>query len=164
MPPCLDIYVFSHGRDRETLNRFIGSYVDRAASEDRGDEELMILRSGAEPEEVNAWEWEPAKTLSHILDRGLERPRRAFIVYLRTTDERCDGATLGFTADDRVVFGLSMDDPHGEGRILETAKLILVELADIVAADRGLITWEEPPPITPTDAEQVRRALFSWTR
>jgi hypothetical protein len=43
MPPNLDIYVISHAQDRETIEHFLSAYVDRAASEDRGDEELMML-------------------------------------------------------------------------------------------------------------------------
>jgi hypothetical protein len=43
MPPHLDIYVISPARNRETIERFLRPYVDRAASEDRGDEELMML-------------------------------------------------------------------------------------------------------------------------
>ena len=163
MPPSLDIYVFSNGRDRATLNRFIDRYVDRPASEQRGDEELMILRVGAEPEDLNAWEWEPAKTLTHILNRALDHPRRAFVVYLRTCDSRCDGVALGFTSDDRVVLGLSVDDPLGDDRILDIARSILLELADGFEADAGLILAEEAPPITPSDMQRVARPVLTWS-
>jgi hypothetical protein len=43
MPPNLDVYVVSRAQDRETIERFLSTYVDRGASEDRGDEELMML-------------------------------------------------------------------------------------------------------------------------
>jgi hypothetical protein len=162
MPPCLDVYVFSDARDRETLGRFVELYVDRSASEDRGDEELMILRVGSEPEDPDAWEWEPARTLTHVLERALDRPPRAFTVYLDTSDARCDRAILAFTADDRVVFGLSVDDPLGEDARLQVAQSILLELAGSVFADEGLITCEEPPPITKLDRARVSRALFTW--
>ena len=50
MPPCLDVYVVAD-REREVIERFLDGYVDRTASEDRGDEELMLLVPGAVPDE-----------------------------------------------------------------------------------------------------------------
>ena len=43
MPPNLDVYVVSSARDHETIKRFLNAYVDRAASEERGDEELIMV-------------------------------------------------------------------------------------------------------------------------
>ncbi len=42
MPPNLDIYGLTKHRDAATIDKFLDAYVDRAASEDRGDEELML--------------------------------------------------------------------------------------------------------------------------
>jgi len=38
MPPTLKIYVASGHRNQYTIDRFINEWVDREASEDRGDE------------------------------------------------------------------------------------------------------------------------------
>lgn len=97
MPPNLDIYVISAARNRETIERFLDTYVNRAASENRGNEQLMILPLDATdtPRELAGWEWEPSATLSHIVDRGLDFPRRAFCVYLSARDTSLTGPTLG---------------------------------------------------------------------
>jgi len=86
MPPNLDVYVISHARDRETIETVPERVRDRAASENRGDEQLMILALDAvgQPSEGDNWDWEPSRNLTHIIERGLEHPRRAFSVYLKT--------------------------------------------------------------------------------
>ena len=80
MPPDLDIYGLTKHRDTATINRFLDTYVDRAKSWARGDEALMMeplpLTHPETGEEGAAWEstpfeWEPALTLSHIIERGL---------------------------------------------------------------------------------------------
>ena len=80
MPPCLDVYVVTHLRDLDTLNRFVQLYVDRQASDDRGDEQLMMLPLGAndEPKGSDQWDWEPARDFDHVMSRALDHPRRAF--------------------------------------------------------------------------------------
>ncbi|MEO6891198.1 MAG: hypothetical protein ABI324_19610, partial [Ktedonobacteraceae bacterium] len=80
MPPDLDIYGLTKNRDAITINRFLDTYVDRAASNDRGDEELLMepLLPTQPGTGFDAFESEPALTLSHIIDRGLAFPRRAF--------------------------------------------------------------------------------------
>jgi len=39
---ALDVYGLTRKRDATTLNRFLDAYVDRAAAEDRGNEELDL--------------------------------------------------------------------------------------------------------------------------
>jgi hypothetical protein len=70
MPLNLDIYVISPSRNRETIERFLSIYVDRAACEDRGEEELMMLTLDlpGRPSSGDDWGWEPSKSLTHIVD------------------------------------------------------------------------------------------------
>ena len=169
MPPSLDVYVLSKRRDRAIIERFLERWIDRTGSEDRHEEELMMLPLGTtEASEANvAWEWEPALTLTHAIERGLDRPSRAFVVYLKPRDSLVvDGVTLGFTADDCVVFGVSVDDPSGSDDRLALAKELLAALADEFQGESGYIAIEEPAPlfaatIPPRDASRV---LFSWAR
>jgi hypothetical protein len=149
MPPNLDIYVISPARNRETIERFLGAYVDRAASENRGDEELMMLAldSSGQPSNGDDWDWEPSKSLTHIVDRGLQFPRRAFSVYLKTLDASLAGAILAFDVDNQVIFGVSMDDEGAKAENLERAKTVLHEMAQMLGATRGFIGVEEPPPL-----------------
>ena len=50
-----------------------------------------------------AWEWEPAQTLSHCVERGVAYPRRAFRIYLKPKSSGIDRAILSFTRDDQLV-------------------------------------------------------------
>jgi len=149
MPPNLDIYVISPARNPETIERFLAAYVDRAASENRGDEELMMLAldSSGQPSTGDDWNWEPSKNLTHIVDRGLQFPRRAFSVSLKTLDASLAGAVLAFDVDNQVIFGVSMDDEGAKAENLERAKTVLHEMAQTLGATRGFIGVEEPPPL-----------------
>lgn len=149
MPPNLDIYVISPSRNRETIERFLGAYVDRVASEIRGDEELMMLAldSSGRPSAGDVWDWEPSKSLTHIIDRGLQFPRRAFSVHLKTLDTSLTGAILAFDVDNQVIFGVSIDDEGANAENLERAKTVFHEMAQTLGATRGFIGAEEPPPL-----------------
>src|SRR5215472_6267662 len=102
MPPNLDVYVVSPARNRETIERFLSAYVDRAASEDRGNEELMLvaLDPAGQSSSGDDWDSEPSRSLTHIIERGLQFPRRAFSAYLRTLENSLAGAILAFDVDD----------------------------------------------------------------
>jgi hypothetical protein len=163
MPPNLDVYVISRARDRETIERFLSTYVDRAASEERGDEELMILAldSSGQPSGVDDWEWEPSKSLTHIVERGLQFPRRAFSVELNTRDVALAGATLAFDTDNQVIFGISVDDEGASPENLEQAKILLHEMAQAFAGSHGYIGVEDPPPLRGA-SHAPTILLYSW--
>ena len=70
MPTSLDIYALTRQRNRPTVERFIASYVDREASDDRTGEELMMLALDAAPgaeERMDQVEWLPVASLADIL-------------------------------------------------------------------------------------------------
>ena len=178
MSGYLDVYVRSTHRDRETLRRFVDEYVDRAASEDRGDEQLMMLpldltrreralsaRTAGGDAVWDAWDWEPAATLDHILERALSEPRRAFFVYLTSSDGRyAGGINLGFTTDDRVIFGVSIEDDEGEDA-LSSARRAMAELAEVFSADEGFVGAEVVAPlIEGAFPRDITRVLATWTR
>jgi hypothetical protein len=161
MPPDLDIYVLSKSRDRDTLERFISTHVDKEVEENRGDEERMILPLGTakDPSERDRWDWEPAVTLSHILDRGLDYPRRAVTVYLKPQDEALDRIILAFTSDNQVVFGLSIDDADEKLENIDLAKRLLYDLAESFNGHLGVIASEEPPPLFEDKIQNIRQNL-----
>lgn len=148
MPPNLDIYCLTKHREADTINRFLEHYVDRARSENREDEELMIrkLDAPANSDREQDYEWKPALTLSHAVQRGLAFPRRSFNIYLQAKQQDMDHATLGFTMDDQLVLGLSMDDAEEKPENLERAKELLALLAEEYGCHRGIILVEQPPP------------------
>jgi hypothetical protein len=156
MPPSLDIYALTRHRDRATIERFLNEYVDRVAAEERGDEDLLLenpayftedwtgQRSGPIPE--TAWEWEPAYTLSHIIERGLDHPRRAFTVYLTAKAPDLDRIILAFTRDDQLVLGLAIDDEGAQPENEIKAKALLARLMEAYGCHAGLILVEHYPP------------------
>jgi hypothetical protein len=163
MPPDLNIYVVSNARNRETIERFLTVYVSLEESEDRGDEELMILPLNASDSqgELDTWEWEPSKTLTYIVERGLQYPRRAFTVSLKTLDSSFETATLAFTTDDRVIFGISLDDEGARPENLHRAKELMHEMARSYGAQNGFIGVEMPPTLTGKTGEQDM-LVYSW--
>jgi hypothetical protein len=166
MPPDLDIYVLSESRDRDTLERFVSTFVDIEASEMRCDEELMMIpfETSKNLSEPDQWDWEPAITLSHILSRGLDHPRRAFGVYLKPKDKALGGVTLAFTADNQVVFGLSIDDANERPENIDLAKRLLHSLAESFNGHLGTIAYEEPPPLWEREFENMNGQIYVWRK
>lgn len=148
----LDVYGLTANRDRPTIQAFLDAYVDQVASDDRGDEELL-LKSLTPPDAVtglDTWDSEPARSLTHIIERGLDYPRRAFTVYLESRREDVDRAILRFTTDDMLVLGLSVEDEGVEGATPESEERHAKDLLDEVMAHfhchMGTILLESPPP------------------
>lgn len=161
---ALDVYGLTRQRDAATLSRFLDEYVDRAANEDRGDEELELEPLDWRPEETKArWEWVPSLTLDHILELGLVYPRRAFIAYLKCLpacqEAGIERAILGFTRDDQLVLGLSVSTGEnmredeweaGEARAYE----LLAHFAEAYRCHFGLILLETAPPLSEAEFRQ----------
>lgn len=164
MPPNLDLYVISPARDRPTIERFLNTYVDRAASENRGNEELPMVALDPSGHSIGSddWEWEPSKTLTHIVERGLEYPRRAFSAYLTAQDTSLVGAILAFDVSNQVIFGLSMDDEGGKPENLERAMKLLHEMAERLAATHGFIGVEQEPPLRGKKEPPPTILVYSW--
>jgi len=148
MPPNLNIYCLTRRRDAETVNIFLDRYVDRPHSEDREGVALMVrkLDAPSDSDGVQDYEWEHAPTLTHAVQRGLDYPRRSFALYLKPKRPEIAGAVLGFTSDDQLVLGLSVDDESERPENLERAKELLSGLAEEFNGHHGLILVEEPPP------------------
>lgn len=144
MPPNLDIYGLTHHRDLATINDFIDNYVDRAASEDRGDGELMLDLLDGNPED--GYDSEPSISLTHIIERGLDQPPRAFANYLKAKNPDFDGSIICFTSDNLVIFSVSIDDEGAQPENFERAKQLLDEIARKYDCHLGLIGVEFPPP------------------
>ena len=166
MPPNLDVYVISPARNRETIECFLNAYVDRAASEDRGSEDLMLvaLDSSGQPSSGDDWDWEPSTSLTHIVERGLQLPRRAFSAYLKTLDASLAGAILAFDVDNQVIFGVSIDDEGAKAENLERAKVVLLDMAQAFGATHAFIAVEEPAPLRGRKESPPKILVYSWLR
>lgn len=158
---ALDVYGLTKHRDAATLNRFLDEYVDRAANADRGSEELLLEPLDARPGAME-WEVEPSLTLSHILERGLAYPRRAFTAYLSCLPAYrqvgIERVILGFTRDDQLAFGLSVSSEEWE--IDEAlAHELLAHLAEVYQCHIGLILLETPPPMSEAEFRRANETL-----
>src|SRR5260370_2898771 len=156
MPPSLEIYARTRDGGRVAIERFLNEYVDWVAAEERGDEDMLWENparlteewagqgSGRIPE--TAWEWEPAYTLSHIIERGLDHPRRAFTVYLTAKAPDLDRIILAFTRDDQLVLGLAIDDEGAQPENEIKAKALLARLMEAYGCHARLILVQNYPP------------------
>jgi hypothetical protein len=143
-----------------TIERFLDAVIDRATNEDRGDEELMLDPVGsAESAKLDRTEWEPAVTLSHAIQRGLDYPRRGFAVYLKAREPSFERVILRFTTDDQLILGLSIDDTGGHPQTEARAREVLSELVADYDCYLGAILSERAPPRD----ERAFRALESQT-
>lgn len=122
---------------------------------------MLALDSSGQPSSGDDWDWEPSKSLTHIVERGLQFPRRAFSAYLKTRDTSLTGATLAFDADNQVIFGVSMDDEGAKTENLERAKTLLHEMAQALGGSHGFIAVEEPPPLRGT-RHAPKMLVYSW--
>jgi hypothetical protein len=153
MASSLNVYGISKYRDEATIQHFLNEYVDRVASEDRSDEELMLLPldNPMESSRVEDFEWEPAQTLTYILKRGLQVPRRAFTVYLLSSKKDIDQVILSFTSDNQVIFGLSINDEEMSSKNEERSRKLLQTLIKHFKCHAGIVAVECPPPLNESD-------------
>ncbi|MCB9133889.1 MAG: hypothetical protein H6636_00585 [Anaerolineales bacterium] len=164
MPPLLDVYILTRERNIETLNQFLDLYVDREASMDRGDEELMILPRDCvtAPKEFDEWEWTPALNLKSMIWKGLDYPRRAFTIYLTPAYKNIERVIVAFTQDDQLILGVSIEDEEKSDANLELAKSFLHQLANNFNGIEGFIAWEEPPPILQAEFSSHSQNIYMW--
>lgn len=174
MPTYLDIYVLTRHRDAETIKRFLDEYVDESAHEDMGDEEIMMLPLGRKEwgkeylsrekhdnallydaeykEQYVRPDWEPAVSLSHVVQRGLDYPRRSFTVYLRPRERRIERVMLSFTVDDLLILGISIKSNQKNG---SQGRKLLKKLIEQYDCFLGMMAAEQAPP----SSEQEFRSL-----
>ncbi len=135
-------------RDLETINCFLDNYVDREVSEDRGNEKLMLVPLGYRKHPpryfLGEYERESALSLSHVIQRGLDYPRRSFSIYLKSKQTGIYLAILNFTVDDQLVIGFSIEDTADEERV----ELLVNNLVNEYKCHLGMGAVEEPPPIS----------------
>lgn len=151
MPPNLDIYVLTRRRDRGTIDRFLDTHVDRVASDVRPGAELCVLAFNAPPgaeDHLDPVEWVPISTMADVVELGLATPGRAFAHYMAPRDPAFAKAYIAFTRDDRLVLGVSIDDWNMDPRKQHEAERILNRLMSEFDGDHGLVTVEEPPPLS----------------
>ncbi len=150
---ALDVYGLTRRRDAATLNQFVDEYVDRVASANRGDEELILKPLDAQSA---GWERVPARSNDHILEVGLSYPRRAFVAYFTALSKHhqtgIERVIVGFTQDNQLALGLSVyggqsgDSKDDEDYHELRARMVLARIVETYDCHIGLILLESPPP------------------
>jgi hypothetical protein len=105
---------------------------------------ILPLRAIEEPGRLTDCDCEPARDLSRIIQRGLDKPPRAFTVGSKIRDRSLFDATLALTTGGRMILGLSTDDEGATPEKTTRAKLLLHELAAAYEGERGWIGVEMP--------------------
>ena len=163
MPAYVEVYGLTNERNSHTIESFLAEYIDRNQCEDRKNEDLMILkldRHDVPPgkDDSDDYEWEPATTLTHTIERGLDYPRRCFYVCYPSNHPDIDFAWLQFTTDDKLVLGLSIPQPSDP--VLRLSKSFLHHMQEHQHCHLGMITDETSPPY-PTNEEEFRQQMAS---
>jgi hypothetical protein len=159
MDETWNLYVMTRKRTRGVIDDFVGEFIDTDAAWHRPrDEQLMVAPldrpSLDDSATLDDYEWEPAISLGHIVDRGLDRPWRAFFVPgLPARDPELLTVTIGFTADGCLIAGL-------ETATLDSAIAWLQRLADRLDAEVGMIS-EYAPSVGLAEAEAAIEMGFS---
>lgn len=144
MPPHLDIYAMSQLKVEAVIQDFLREYIIYEENEDREDEEIMYI---ANPEEVIDYpESKLAVTLTNLIQKGMAIKNLGFTIYLKPADQKLESVILTFTYDDKVIFGLSMEDEGAKQSTFDECKLLLEKLMEDYNCFLGVIVSETPPP------------------
>jgi hypothetical protein len=149
----IDIYGLTRCREKALIDRFVERFTKREEVEDRHGEELMMLKLNAvDSPETPGWElydWEPALTLEHSIQRGLDIPRRCFAIYLPSqvavpgSEIPISNVIIKFTDDDKLILGFSIHDESFSNEI--GSRLIDILLAEYECV-KGFSMSAYPPP------------------
>ncbi len=110
MPPFYDIYSISNSRNKETIESFLSFYYNRQNIESTEGQEIYIYANA----KYNIIEQSiPISTLSELIDYGIENRNHGFCFYLprnELNDFDIEQCILKFTFDNRIIFGISIEE------------------------------------------------------
>ncbi|MER6952196.1 hypothetical protein ABT294_50120 [Nonomuraea sp. NPDC000554] len=133
MPPCLDVYVWLPERNSKVLGRFVDSYVNVAASDERLHAFMRVHVLGIANDTDD-------KALDELrLDDGDD----VFTLYLKARDHH--QAIITCTRDGATVLGLSVDAPDDLPEALRKAEQLVEQLRQQFSAPAGCAGVELPP-------------------
>ena len=158
MSLCLDIYTLIHNRERESIERFLSTYIDRNAQENRGNEELMILPSSKLNQKelaLDDYDWVITKTLTNSIAYGLSDSTNCFSLYFPSIKPKIYQVSLSFTYDGKLVFGLEIDDWKQTKENLDLAEKLMDNLMKQFKGKTGAVVFEIPPPISEVEFEKL---------
>ena len=99
----IDIYTISNNRNNENIEKFLLKYVDRKIIQETKDFEVDILNN-------NTHRNIKLKSFNDLIGLGLSDFKNCFTIYLSSAILEIKSIILSFTADGKVIFGISIDE------------------------------------------------------
>lgn len=133
----LDLYIYSHHRLKEYLDRFIQEFLGHNELNEPCFDEYLV-----EDDEGETSTWRSFGNKRQALEFGLECVSTSFSVYFQTTKNAAfKTVIIGFTFDGGIVYGFSFDeaddleelDNLSEGGFINSVKSV-IKGADILKA------------------------------
>jgi hypothetical protein len=137
MPGYFDIYVLAPDRSATTASRFLLEFAPRRQ---QSAAEYEFPQFSDRPTTV-------LLTAQEAIRYCIEHPSEPQSLYFRNLADRPAHVMLFFTADQGLIFGLSVEQAEAEDRFRR--------LCDWAGTQIGYVTFEEPPPATANEFRQM---------
>jgi hypothetical protein len=136
VPPCFDVYVWVSTDDQpEVLARFITQYIDAKSPGDPRFAAFVRTLVVGEP---------AVGDLEALQELRRDDAATAFSLYLNAKDHH--EASITFTEEGDLVFGLGLDGPYDESSTPLQAAAVLTTLMEEFEAVAGVGGVGLPPP------------------
>ncbi len=162
MPLCYDIYGLSRQRDKVTVEKFLNYFADRNKIEDVEGQEIAVYKN----EKYNTEEtWIPVRTLTEVIDFGLENSNLGFTFYIgKNLEKGISDIILKFTFDGKIIFGISVEENRigDDGKLIDNydkALEIEIKIAKLTNSTKTSIQFEYAPS---DDEEEFDSDIEIW--
>lgn len=134
----LDIYGLSDKRDKETIEIFLSEFAYRDKIEDRAGDIVTIFSNkkyNVNKEDISI------ETTTDLIDVGVKNSDKGFCAYFQSgLKPDITSLLLKFTYDNKIIYGVSVDESNKTGAMNVSEKLI----KDFHVKDVS-IEFENPP-------------------
>lgn len=161
MPPYYDIYALSKARNKQNIEKFLARFAHRNQIENCENQEIWAFSLKDPEKEVLIH----ALTLTEVIHFGVENRDHCFAFYIGAhLKGGINHIILKFTADAKIIFGISIEEKRIESNGLLTdnydyAYKIEKQLAVLTQASKTSIQFEYPPA---DNEEEFDKDILLW--
>lgn len=161
MPPYYDIYALSKVRNKQNIENFLACFAYRNQIENCENQEIRTFSIKDPEKEVLI----PVLTLTEVIHFGVENQDHCFAFYIGDHLKRgINHIILKFTADGKIIFGISIEEKRIEPNGLWTdnydhAYKIEKQLTAFTQASKTSIQFEYPPA---DNEEEFDKDILLW--
>lgn len=142
----LNLYIITTKRNKATILSFINNVKKNKLLKLLNDELMVVpLDFIGDLEQIDDYDWISINNINDVIEFGSLHPPRAFSCYLSINDDKINGIILGFTVDNYLILGLSLQDSDQN---YEYAKELLKELLINYGATSGGVFVEQIPALS----------------